>query len=249
MAKQYTIRPLVISKFNLKKGDVIHRLFYGETYWAPNVTWFIEGADRNILIDTSISAETAAKYTETHVQDASSFEDALSSVGLQPEDIDVVILTHLHFDHCAHTKKCTNAEVLVQRAELDFAYNPHPVFAGAFDKDLIDGCTIVPVQGDMEVLPGIDLISVPGHTPGTQAVSIQTAKGKAIISGFCACRETFYPPTPKLAWGRERSGPVAAPGLFIDAFKAYDAVVKIKGMADILIPNHDAAIFDMKTIP
>ncbi len=249
MEKQYKIKPLVVSKYNLRRGDMTNRLFYGETYWAPIVTWFIEGADQNILIDTSMSAEDTKKYTETKAEDLISFEDALASVGRKPEDIDLIIQTHLHFDHCGNTAKCKNARVIVQKAELDFALAPHPVFAFGYDKNLIKDCKILQIEGDQEILPGIEVIFVPGHTVGTQAVSIQTAKGKAIISGFCSCHETFYPPTPKLQRGRDQSWGVVAPGIFVDALKAYDAVVKIKGLADILLPMHDVAVFDMKVIP
>jgi N-acyl homoserine lactone hydrolase len=249
MEKQYRIMPLLVSKSNLKKGDMVNRLFYGETYWAPNVAWFIEGADQNILIDTSISAEDFKKYSETKIENLNSFEDALALVGRKPDDIDLIIQTHLHFDHCGNTAKCKNARVVVQKAEFDFAFAPHPAFAAVYDKGLIKDCRIVPIQGDQEILPGIQVIFVPGHTVGTQAVSIQTAKGMAIISGFCSCYETFYPPTPKLQWGRDCSGSVAAPGIYVDAIKAYDAVLKIKGLADILLPMHDVAIFDKKVVP
>lgn len=249
MEKQYKIKPLVISKYNLRKGDMTNRLFYGETYWAPNVAWFIEAEDHNILIDTSMSAEDTKKYTETKAENVVSLEDALASVGRKIDDIDLVIQSHLHFDHCGNTAKCKNAKVIVQKAELDFALAPHPIFAMNYDKNLIKDCRIVPIQGDQEILPGIEVIFVPGHSPGTQAVSIQTAKGKAIISGFCSCKETFYPPMPRLQWGKDLLGPVVAPGIFVDAIMAYDAVLKIKGLADILLPMHDVAIFDMKTIP
>ena len=249
MERHYRIKPLVISKYNLRKGDMTYRLFYGETYWAPNVTWFIEGADRNILIDTSMSSEDTKKYTETKAEDLISFEDALASVGRKPEDIDLIIQTHLHFDHCGNTAKCKKARVIVQKSELDFALAPHPSFAMNYDKNLIKDCRIFPIQGDQEILPGIEVILVPGHSAGTQAVSIETANGKAVISGFCACKETFYPPTPRLQWAKDCLGQVVAPGIFVDAIKAYDAVLKIKGLADILLPMHDVAIFDMKTIP
>ena len=246
---QYTIRPLIISKYNLKKGDMTHRLFYGERYWAPDVAWYIEGADRTILVDTSMSAKVAKKYTETPVEDLISFEDALASVGRRPEEIDLIIQTHLHVDHCGHIAKCKNATVMVQKAELDCALAPHPSFAADYDRELLRDSRLLPIEGNQEIIPGIDVIFVPGHTPGSQAVSIQTAKGRAIISGFCACHETFFPPVPKLQWGKDTLGPVVAPGTFVDAIQAYNSVLKIKGMADILLPNHDVAIFEKKTIP
>jgi glyoxylase-like metal-dependent hydrolase (beta-lactamase superfamily II) len=55
------------------------------------------------------------------------FETALESVGITPEDVDLVIQTHLHNDHCENTYKCKNARVIVQRAEYEFARNPHPL--------------------------------------------------------------------------------------------------------------------------
>jgi len=249
MEKQYTIKPLVISKYNLRKGDMVNRLFYGETYWAPIVAWYIGTEHHNILVDTSISAEDTKKYTETKAENVMLFEDALATVGRKVTDIDLIIQTHLHFDHCGNTAKCTNAKVIVQKAELDFAFAPHPVYAANYDKNMIKNSRIIPIEGDQEIIPGVDVILVPGHSPGTQAVSIQTARGKAIISGFCSCRETFYPPMPNLQRGKELIGPVVAPGIFVDALKAYDSVLKIKGMADILLPTHDVAMFDVKSVP
>jgi len=178
-----------------------------------------------------------------------SFEDALATVGRKATDIDLIIQTHLHFDHCGNTAKCTNAKVIVQKAELDFAFAPHPVYAANYDKNMIKNSRIVPIEGDQEIIPGVDVVLVPGHSPGTQAVSIQTARGKAVISGFCSCRETFYPPEPRLERARELLGPVVAPGIFVDAIKAYDSAVKVKGMADILLPTHDVALFHMTSIP
>ena len=55
---------------------------------------------------------------------------------MKPEDIDIIIQTHLHWDHCANTSKCKNAKVIVHEDELRFALAPHPIEAGIYKKDL-----------------------------------------------------------------------------------------------------------------
>ena len=99
-----------------------------------------------------MSAKDTKKYTETKAEDLISFEDALASVGRKPEDIDLIIQTHLHFDHCGNTAKCKNARVVVQKSELDFAFATHPSFGINYDKSLMKDCKIVPIQGDQEIL-------------------------------------------------------------------------------------------------
>lgn len=123
------------------------------------------------------------------------FEEALGSVGLTPEKIDVVIQTHLHFDHCYNTRKCVNAKVIVQEDELKFAHSTGP-FQGLYRKELFEGLRFEVVKGDCELSEGIELIHVPGHSLGGQAVSVQTKNGKAIISGFCSIKENFIRKRP-----------------------------------------------------
>ncbi|HDZ23929.1 MAG TPA: MBL fold metallo-hydrolase, partial [Desulfobacteraceae bacterium] len=86
--------------------------------------------------------------------------------------------THLHFDHCGNTPKCENAEVIVQAAELEFARRPHPLFYGSYPTSILPRIRFREVSGDVEVASGIRVVQVPGHTPGAQAVSIETRKGQ-----------------------------------------------------------------------
>ena len=100
------------------------------------------------------------------------------------------------------------------------------------------------MKGQYEVAPGIELIPAPGHTPGTQAVSINTDQGKAIITGFCCVRENFYPPEEV----REVM-PVIPPGIHLNAVDGFESALRIKGLADILIPIHDLSLVAVKSIP
>ncbi len=99
-----------------------------------------------------------------------SVADALAELDLSPADIGLVINTHLHFDHCGQNAVFKHAPVYVQRAELSRAERESPELCGWFDFmnarwELLDG--------DTEVLPGLEVIATPGHTAGHQCVVVR----------------------------------------------------------------------------
>ncbi|MFC1964237.1 MBL fold metallo-hydrolase, partial [Chloroflexota bacterium] len=159
MTKTYRIKPLPLMKMELDKGRFTYLQNYGTKIWVPIFCWFIEGADQNILVDSGASAEEALRYTGNRAENIMSFEEALGSVGLKPEDIDVVIQTHLHWDHCANTPKCKNAMILVSEDELKVARSPHPFMSGPYKKELLNGINFTPVKVPYKVVPGIELVS------------------------------------------------------------------------------------------
>ena len=242
--KTYRIRPLLLIKVELDMGILTYRYKYGTKIQAPVYCWYIEGADQNILVDTGADAELATSYRGFPAEEITSFEEALTSLGLKPDDIDLVIQTHLHWDHCANTSKCKNARVLVTEDELRFAFSPHPLIGASYKKDLLKGLNFVIVNGQYEVAPGIQLIPAPGHSVGTQAVAIDTDQGKAVITGFCCLKENFEPPEEV----REIM-PVIIPGTHLNAIDAFESTLRIKGLADILIPMHEPSFIGVKSIP
>jgi glyoxylase-like metal-dependent hydrolase (beta-lactamase superfamily II) len=167
-------------------------------------------------------------------------EEALRKVGLKCEDIDTVIVGHIHPDHLGLSYKFPNAKFIVQKREIDFARNPHPSVAFSVRKKWIEGPNFEVIDGDKEIVPGVSVILTPGHTPGGQSVAVETKKGIAIITGFCVVRENFYPP-------KEFGFPAWIPCLHTNAFELYDSMIKVKEKADILLPVHE---FDMpESIP
>jgi glyoxylase-like metal-dependent hydrolase (beta-lactamase superfamily II) len=115
--------------------------------------------------------------------------------------------------------------------------NPHPIDYRYYP-DILDGLTVDLVEGDVNLMDGINLIFSPGHTPGGQSVAIQTSAGRAVITGFC-CNALNFP----------KDRPSIAPGVHTDALAAYDSARKIREMAEILIPVHDLSIGRQKRIP
>ncbi len=229
--KEYTIYPLTVGANETDQGIMTYLRGYGKRVWIPIYVFLIKGSDRNILVDTGLEQFVVPDHVRREYGlEIVEFEDALKSHGLLPEDIDIVIHTHLHNDHCENDYKCTNARIVVQRAEYDFFLNPHPL-DHRYYPDLLDGLDIELVEGDLTLMEGIDLIFSPGHTPGGQSVAVRTSAGLAVITGFC-CNALNFP----------TNGPAVAPGVHTDAITAYESANRIREVAEILIPLHDLSI-------
>jgi len=176
------------------------------------------------------------------------FEEGLARWGLKPEDIDIVIHTHLHNDHCENDDKCKNAVFYVHEKEMERIHNLHPLdfrYNEDFVTDVEKNGQIKTISEDTEILPGINVIHTPAHTEGGMTVLIDTEKGRAAITGFCLIMENFNPP-PRI---RAMEMEVIPPGTVINAYEAYDIMLKVRDMADILIPLHEPKFASVDTIP
>ena len=135
--KTYRIRPLPLSIIELDMAVFTYRFNYGKKIRVPLTCWYIEGADKNILVDTAADAKLATQFRGFPAEEISTFEDALAGLGLKPDNIDIVVQTHLQWDHCANTAKCKKAKVVVQEEELRTAFAPHPILAPTYKKNLL----------------------------------------------------------------------------------------------------------------
>jgi glyoxylase-like metal-dependent hydrolase (beta-lactamase superfamily II) len=236
--QEYTIHPLVVGVNETDQGVMTYLHDYGKRILLPIYVFYIQGGDKNILVDTGLEQFVVSEDVKNRcLFDIVEFEEGLSKFNLTPEDIDIIIHTHLHNDHCENDYKCTNAKVYVQRRELEFFKHPHPI-DHRYYPDILDDVEIVEVDGDAVIQDGIEVIFTPGHSVGGQSVAINTSKGKAIITGFC-CNEKNFP----------EKGPVVASGVHINVIDAYESAKKIKAMADIILPLHDLSIGSRKQIP
>jgi N-acyl homoserine lactone hydrolase len=248
---EYRIFPLPLQELGSTRSLGFFRDFSPEKRVSVTYSWYVEGGDKRILVDPGVEAEDVARYSSLEVagKRINSLEENLSRLGLKPADIDIVIITHLHFDHFANTRKVLGAKVIVQKRELEFAKNPHPFFARSFLKESwFDDVKFVQVDGDKEIAPGIQVILTPGHTAGNQSVVIQTSKGKAVIAGYCSTFEHFY---PERFAGSSYKGKllVNIPAVNLNNIEAYDSAIRIKNAGEIIIPPHDLTFRDGKPIP
>jgi N-acyl homoserine lactone hydrolase len=148
-------------------------------YQIPIVCYLVQTDDgKNILIDTGLP--------EIMPEEASDFENGqdvieqLENIGLTPADIDTIISTHYDIDHAGRHAAFTKAHYVVQRVHhLDAASNPR--FAAnrpQWDQPME---RIRLVEGDTELLPGLELIETSGHVPGHQSVLVRLPKTGAIL--------------------------------------------------------------------
>jgi len=238
------IRPIPLTEMEIDKSMLTYRLGFGEAYKQVVYAWYIEGTKGKMIVDTGISAEYLIQKRGFPARNIQSLKSGLHSVGLNPADIDIVILTHLHSDHVGQAAQFINARFIVQKDELDFAQNPHPTVAMQYLRELYEELDFEVVEGNTQICDEVSVISTPGHTPGGQSVAVKTSQGTAIISGLCTIRENFEPPG-----NFSKTMPVYPIGLFVDLFKMYDNLLKIKDAADIIIPNHDPGYVQTDHIP
>ncbi len=147
--------------------------------------------EKNILIETGIGNKLSDKLVQIYKQPAKLL-DSLHAAGVAPEDIDIVINTHLHFDHCGwNTMRrgdqvvatFPNAKYYVQRQEwehgrLQLERDAISYMSANYDP-LIESGQMVLLNGDLELSPGISVKVFPGHTANMQAVIVESGDKKA----------------------------------------------------------------------
>lgn len=228
---EYTVTPLLVGVRRVDQGILTYQRRYGRRIWLPMWSFLVQGDGRNILVDTGLEDFiTPPEFTEETGLTPLTMEEALAQHNLTPADIDIVVNTHLHDDHCGNNLLFQGAEFYIQQKEIAFCRAPHPLDY-RYDSDLIDNLNVKPVDGDFELAPGINLIFTPGHTPGCQTVCIETAEGPFIIPGFCCNKENF-----------PANGPAACPGVHCDAYQAFDTAQRVKNMEGTILPLHEVEV-------
>src|SRR5713226_8701313 len=145
----------------------------------------VRGGGKNILIETGVGNKLSAKMVELYGQPAQLL-DNLNAAGVSPDDIDIVINTHLHFDHCGWNTVCRNAEIVatfpkakyyVQHGEWDHAHQGQrdavSYMTDNYDPLVASGQMQL-LRGDQEIVPGISVKVFPGHTRDMQAVIVES---------------------------------------------------------------------------
>jgi N-acyl homoserine lactone hydrolase len=246
------IRPIPMMTLNRPMSEQVYRLapYVSQVAVDCIYSWYIEGAKQKIIVDTGMTAEMMRKAnvpgfsnTARHIQ---TLEEGLAKVGLRAENVDIVIMTHLHLDHIPLAPAFTKAKFLVQQAELDYQHNPPPppVDPRPCPKELLDTINWQAVNGDYEVEDGIKLLFTPGHTPGGQSVAVNTRKGLAIIDSLCTTDDNWN--VPEVLKPRME---VLCPDCHNDLMQAYESLVRIKKLADTIIPSHELRFAWVDRIP
>src|SRR5712672_2267118 len=150
--------------------------------------------NKYILIETGNGTKWTAKLRDIYgIQEGDPLLDNLGSQGVRPDQIDLVINTHLHFDHAGGNTKLVNdkavptfpnAKYIVQAAEIAHAANPtERDRASYFEENLLpmqESGQWRAITRDTEILPGISAIRIPGHNSDIQAIKI-SGGGKTVF--------------------------------------------------------------------
>ncbi len=144
----------------------------------PVYVHVIDHPDGRVLVDTGL--------TELHpaVADMDPRLIPSSEWGFDPAGIDIVVNTHLHFDHCGGNHLFAGTPIYVQRRELEDARNVDDYTI----REWVDpaGVHYVPVDGALKLLRGLRLVPAPGHTPGSQVIVVETGERPVVICGDTA---------------------------------------------------------------
>jgi len=245
----FKIHPIVVGTKIFDKSMMTFQHDMGTQYTIPIYCWYIEGGDKKILVDTGELSPVQSKDREKAINGKIyTFEQGLAKWNLTPADIDIVIHTHLHNDHCENDYKCENAIFYIHENELARVHDPHPLdfrYLEDYIDDVEENGQIIKVIDNMQIVDGIRVVHTPVHTDGGLSVFIDTLSGTAVITGFCVINENFFPPRQILAMEME----VIPPGSHVNTYEAYDIMLKIKDKADILLPLHEPKFASVDTIP
>ena len=146
---------------------------------CPIICHAVQHPDGVVLVDTGPDVGHPV-IDELYQPDVRNIIDALNDAGMDERDVVAVVNSHLHFDHCGQNHRLPNAEVWVTEAEVAAAAEEFYTVA--------EWANIAPQRrrlsrdGDM-LAEGIRILHTPGHTPGHQSVSVDTADGLVVLAG------------------------------------------------------------------
>lgn len=151
--------------------------------------WLLRSGERTVLVDTGFDAPAAAARGRTLIQHPA---DALRAMGVAPETVGDVIVTHLHYDHAGNLPAFPAATFHLQDAEMAFATGRcmcHARLRGAFAvEDVVEMVRRVYAgrvrftDGDATLFPGVSVHLVPGHSRGLQCVRVGTRRGAVVLA-------------------------------------------------------------------
>lgn len=204
--------------------------------------WVVQGEGRTVVIDCRVRQ---ARAEQRNLRGYVSPAEVLQRIGIDAARVEHLVITHIHHDHVGGLELFPQAKVYVQRKEFDFwVTDPiarRPPFARVSDPAAVQGiCALrgserlVLVDGNQEILPGIELLLTPGHTPALQSVAVATAKGLAVLTSDCAhVHRTFEMDMPS--------------SIMCDLPEWMRSLAKLRqrvsGKLDMLFPGHDVAMY------
>ena len=199
--------------------------------------WVVLGGPEPLLYDVGFDAAQGRARSLSDYRDRS---ELLAHLGLEPAGIKTIVMSHLHWDHWAGYELFPSATFLVQDAEVAFwsgRARRHSLITSSANLAALDAVAALNAAGRVRMLdgaredlwPGLRIVPLPGHTPGLQALLVETARGPVMLASDALHYLENY---------RLRR-PVQVTMNFPDALDAYDTIAELVG--DDVVGGHDPA--------
>ncbi len=223
----------------------IENFIFHDLHDAPGrmdyFVWLLRKGSTAVLVDTGFDAQAAAARKRRFLRCPIG---ALAAFGLAPEQVGNVVVTHAHYDHAGNLPLLPQARFHLQEREMGFAtgrYMRHRVFRHAYCVD--DVCDLVRLlhadrlefhDGDYELMPGLSVHLIGGHTMGLQVVRVKTRRGQVVLASDAAhYLENLQARSPF---------PIVA-----DMGQMLAGYERIEALADSpahIVPGHDPAVME-----
>ena len=204
------------------------------------MVWVIRTGSGDIVVDAGLTHEVAERRDRPIFQLPS---DAVRRIGVDPAMVSHLVLTHLHYDHAGDLDPFSSARVVVQESEMQFWTGPF-AHRGEFGRlvelhDLqrlialnLQG-RLLQVAGDRELVPGVTVHLVGGHTAGMQIVSVVTARGTVVLASDASHLQAHVV--------EDQPADVATD--VVRMYAAFDRINELATSPDLIIPGHDPEVF------
>lgn len=249
MSNNFVLEPLVVGRFPaFPIAKFLYQSASDDSVEAPCISWLARSTTSNriVLVDTGPAKpteETSKFHVGLDVRDKHRIDKVLTNHGIDPAEITDVVFTHLHFDHCSYAEYLENATIHVQKEELRYAIAPNqehrtgyetgyknviPSWMKSFDK-------VNAITGDVEIVPGLVVLSLPGHTPGSAGAIFDTALGRHAVVGDLVNQIEN--------WEGTGNGHIA-PTLHFDIDACHQSFSRLEKEADVVLASHDKRMLD-----
>ena len=232
-------------KYGQRVGTRGGMLVYGDPHDTPMAmnyyVWAIRNAERAVVVDVGYGREEGEKRGRTFLRCPT---EGLRQIGIDPDSVEDVIITHMHYDHAGNLALFPRARFHIQDAEMGYVTGramTHPILRHSFAEDdvvdmvrLLYRDRVVFHRGEAEIAPGIRVHHIGGHTRGLQCVVVDTARGPVVLASDCA---HYYENV-------EQETPFAVLEnmyLMLEGFRTLKALAPT---LDHVVPGHDPAVFE-----
>ena len=248
----YTIRLINTGFQELDKAQyATFRKGAGQIIEHPVFAFLLEGGGRKILVDTGMS-DTQQSVTYHHAgrqESGQAIHEQLEQMGIRPDEIETIIFTHLHWDHCYNVRQFSKASLVVSAEEYEFALDPIPPYWTSYEHPncgLVppwQGCEFDLVTGEEVIVPGISVFPTPGHS---RVIRLSRFKPKPVSVFWRATFSLFARISNRDA---ERGWPLTPIGRFASFIDLWHSMETTIERADHILLSHDPSQLNGLTFP